>query len=137
MVAFSLEDWDKLGKEEQYGHSRELFAHPDVYLTPAEAHARYDAGELHLLDVRETYEWELGRIPGARHVEIERLGWRSPTVRRDVPVCFYCRLGVRAALAAQAFRAVGFEAYAMDGGFAAWVDEGFPMDPEDGSVSPH
>ncbi len=50
---------------------------------------------------------------------------------------FQCRLGARSAMAAQAFRAVGYDAYTMLGGIQAWYDERLAMVPEDGTVADH
>jgi rhodanese-related sulfurtransferase len=38
----------------------------DTELSPARVKELLDAGEAQLVDVRETYEWEAGRIEGAR-----------------------------------------------------------------------
>jgi rhodanese-related sulfurtransferase len=52
-------------------------------------------------------------------------------------VIFYCRVGGRSTMAAQAFRASGFQAYSMDGGLRRWADEDRPLEPEGGSVADH
>jgi rhodanese-related sulfurtransferase len=52
-------------------------------------------------------------------------------------VIFQCRMGRRSALATEAFRAVGFDAYNMRGGIQAWADEGLPLEPEGGQVADH
>jgi rhodanese-related sulfurtransferase len=36
---------------------------------------------------------------------------------------------------AQAFRASGWDAYAIEGGLAAWVEAGQPLEPKDGEVA--
>jgi len=90
-----------------------------------------------LVDVREQYEWDAGRIPGARHVELERLAGRSGQIDRERPVVFQCRLGMRSAMATTAFRASGWEAYNLAGGILAWVEAGLPLDPADGHVAEH
>jgi rhodanese-related sulfurtransferase len=46
-------------------------------------------------------------------------------------------MGRRSALATQAFRAVGFDAYNMRGGIEAWAGEGFPIEPDGGHVAEH
>jgi rhodanese-related sulfurtransferase len=51
-------------------------------------------------------------------------------------VVFYCRSGNRSALAAAAFRQAGWDAYNLDGGIQAWVDQGLELDPPDGEVAP-
>jgi len=40
-------------------------------------------------------------------------------------------------MAAQAFRASGWDAYSLDGGIAAWVEAGLPIEPQDGHVADH
>ena len=40
-------------------------------------------------------------------------------------------------MAAQAFRASGYEAYSMTGGLRRWADEGRPLAPEGGRVADH
>jgi rhodanese-related sulfurtransferase len=114
-----------------------VFADPAIDLAPAEVAARLAAGELELVDVREAYEWEAGHVPGSRHLEIERVGWQAETIDRERPVAFICRLGTRAGLVAQAFRAVGYDAYNVEGGFSAWFAGGLPREPEDATVAPH
>ena len=90
-----------------------------------------------LVDVREPYEHDAGRIEGARHVELERLAAQAETISKDEPVLFYCRLGARSAMAAQAFRRAGYEAYSLTGGLTAWHERGLPLEPEDGTVADH
>ena len=93
--------------------------------------------DVQVVDVREDYEHEAGRIAGARHIELERLASQAESIDRDRPVVFHCRLGSRSAMAAQAFRAAGYDAYTMAGGLRAWVDAGLPIEPEDGHVADH
>ena len=50
---------------------------------------------------------------------------------------FYCRVGSRSEMAAQAFRAAGFEAYSMSGGLVRWAREGRPLSPQGGYVADH
>jgi rhodanese-related sulfurtransferase len=92
---------------------------------------------LQLIDVRESYEREAGHIAGSRHVALIELAARAESVEKGRPVVFYCRVGQRSQMAAQAFRASGFEAYTMSGGLLRWVSEGRPIDPEHGHVAEH
>jgi rhodanese-related sulfurtransferase len=92
---------------------------------------------LQVIDVREPYEREAGHIDGTRHVELTALSAIADTVDRDRPVVFYCRLGSRSLMAAQAFRASGFDAYSMSGGLVRWASEGRALSPENGSVADH
>jgi rhodanese-related sulfurtransferase len=114
-----------------------LFADPSFDLDPAEVRRRQAAGELDIIDIREQYEWDAGHVPGTRHLEIERVAWNAPTIDRARPVAFLCRGGVRAGMVSQAFRAIGFDAYNVAGGFTAWHEQGLPMEPEGAIVSDH
>jgi rhodanese-related sulfurtransferase len=91
-------------------------------------------GTVQLIDVREDYEWDAGRIPGARHLGLRELAARADTIDRDVPVVFYCRVGGRSAMAAQAFARAGYDAYNLTGGIVAWAASDLPLD---GYVADH
>lgn len=106
-------------------------------LGPEEAKRLVDAGEVELIDVREPYEHEAGRIEGARHVEIPSLTAAAQELDPERPIVFYCRSGGRSAMATQAFRASGFQAYNLAGGLVAWVEKGLPIVPDDGTVADH
>ncbi len=104
---------------------------------PEEAKRLVDAGEVDLVDVREPYEHEAGRIEGGRHVQIPELTAAARNMDPARPVVFYCRSGGRSAMATQAFRASGFKAYNLAGGLLAWVEQGLPIVPDDGTVADH
>jgi rhodanese-related sulfurtransferase len=93
--------------------------------------------QLQVIDVREAYEREAGHIAGTRHIELVQLSAAADTLERERPVIFYCRVGARSQMAAQAFRASGFEAYSMRGGLVRWVQEGRPLSPDGGHVADH
>jgi rhodanese-related sulfurtransferase len=88
-----------------------------------------------LIDVREDYEHEAGHIPGSVRIDVADLTAAAAELDRDRPVVFYCRSGDRSTMPAEAFRASGWEAYTLDGGLAAWVEAGQPLEPEGGEVS--
>jgi rhodanese-related sulfurtransferase len=106
-------------------------------LEPRRVEELVSAGEAELVDVRTPDEWEAGHIAGARHIELERLAASAESIERETPVVFQCRLGNRSAMAAQAFRTAGYEAYSMEGGLTAWAERGFPLEPPDGRVAEH
>jgi len=113
------------------------FSDTEFDLEPQRVKEILAADEAVLVDVREPYEWDAGRIPGAKHIELERLAGRADELPKDKPVIFQCRVGRRSALASEAFRAVGFDAYNMRGGIEAWAGEGLPLEPEGGTVADH
>ena len=114
------------------------FDNPDIELAPQRVAEMLSSNDgLQLIDVREDYEWEAGRIAGARHIELERVASQADTIDRERPVVFQCRIGTRSAMAAQAFRSAGYDAYTMRGGLTEWVAEGLPIEPADGRVAEH
>ena len=94
-----------------------------------------EGGGAQLVDVREPYEHEAGRIAGSLHIELQRLPDEAATLDRERPVLFYCRSGSRSALAADAFAAAGYDARNLDGGLEAWVAAGLPIEPDGGHVA--
>ena len=109
---------------------------PEIDVTPEQAAELIRAGA-QLVDVREDYEYEAGRIEGSARVGLNRLAAEAGTLDRETPVLFYCRVGARSAMAAQAFRRAGFEAYSLGGGLVRWHATGLPLEPEDGHVADH
>ena len=104
-------------------------------LTPREVADLLRQGDAQLVDVREPYEHEAGRIEGDLHIELDTLTAHAGSIDRDRPVVFYCRSGSRSALAAQAFGASGYSAHNLTGGLKAWVKDGLPIEPADGRVA--
>jgi rhodanese-related sulfurtransferase len=90
-----------------------------------------------VIDVREAHEREAGHIEGTRHIRLVELTAQADSVDRALPVVFYCRVGARSEMAAQAFRAAGFEAYSMSGGLVRWAGEERPLSPAGGHVAEH
>lgn len=93
--------------------------------------------DLQVIDVREPHEREAGHIAGTRHIELTRLTGEAATVDAERPVVFYCRVGARSMMAAEAFRTAGYDAYSMAGGLVRWDAEGRPLSPEGGRVAAH
>ena len=106
-------------------------------LSPEEVRRLIDEGDVELIDVREPYEVEAGRIEGSRHVQIPELTAAAQELDQERPIVFYCRAGGRSSMATQAFRASGYQAFNLTGGLVAWVEQGLPIVPEDGTVADH
>jgi rhodanese-related sulfurtransferase len=108
--------------------------------TPVQGPGHGPAGtpvQAQVIDVREPYEREAGHIAGTRHIEFAGLTAAAASIERERPVVFYCRVGSRSDVAAQAFRGAGFQAYSMSGGLVRWAQEGRPLSPADGHVANH
>ena len=88
-----------------------------------------------LIDVRTSHEFDAGRIPGAERIGLEELPERRGELDAGTPVVFYCRIGNRSLMAAQAFAEVGFETVSLRGGIEAWLEGGHEIDPDGGFVA--
>ena len=99
--------------------------------TPQGVHAR--RADVQIVDVREPYEWEAGRIDDSHHIPLNRL-MAGPTADIDAarPVVCVCRSGNRSELASVMLRARGLDAYNMQGGLEAWEQAGLPLSTPDG-----
>ncbi len=113
------------------------FAANDINVTPEQTAQAVDDGGAQVIDVRQQYEWDAGRIAGTVHIEMERLVSSAESIERDRPVIFCCRVGSRSAMAARAFRGSGYDAYSMTGGLVRWAAEERPLEPEGATVAPH
>jgi rhodanese-related sulfurtransferase len=103
--------------------------------TPQQVSELHRRGEIQLIDVREPYEHEAGRIAGDRLIGLTDLAAAADTIDRDRPVVFYCRSGSRSAMATEAFRGAGYDAHNMEGGLLDWTAAGLPLEPDDGHVA--
>jgi rhodanese-related sulfurtransferase len=104
-------------------------------LSPRQLADLLSEGGVQLVDVREPYEHEAGRIADDVHIELDALPAEAGSLDRERPLVFYCRSGSRSALATQAFAASGFDAHNLTGGLQAWVKEGLPIEPTGGRVA--
>lgn len=117
-------------------YARAMSEDPSEYeLTPERAAEMVASGEAQLIDVRQDFEWELSRIPGAVHVPLDQLPARTAELDGDRTIVFQCRTGARSGMAAQAFRASGREAYNLAGGLEAWVERGLGIEPEGAPIA--
>jgi rhodanese-related sulfurtransferase len=96
-----------------------------------------------LIDTRpEALRDRYGTIPGSVHVERNVLEWRlDPTgshlhpraVGHRGPIVVFCQEGYASSLAVASLLDVGVvDVHDLDGGFAAWASDGFPITPHTG-----
>ena len=90
--------------------------------------------DIQIVDVREPYEWEAGRIEGAIHIPLNDLmgGKGVDELDTSKPVAVVCRSGNRSELATMMFQARGYEAYNVEGGMEAWAAAGYSVETPDG-----
>ncbi len=91
---------------------------------------RLDAGEVTLLDVRPSLEYEQGHIPGARSVPVDELESRIARLPKDDLVVAYCRgpYCVYADEAVELLSAHGHRAARLEGGYPDWAAAGLPTE---------
>ena len=87
-----------------------------------------------ILDVREPWEWNQGRIEEAVLVPLNSVmaGEESAVLSKDRPVIVVCKTGNRSEVATLMLRARGYDAVNMEGGMEAWADAGLPFSSPDG-----
>jgi molybdopterin/thiamine biosynthesis adenylyltransferase/rhodanese-related sulfurtransferase len=93
-------------------------------LTPrALAQLLAEKRDIALIDVREPYEWDIGRIPGARLVPLGALPEAMASIDSTREVIVYCRSGKRGTDAARLLGAAGFRVSNLAGGILRWSDD--------------
>jgi thiosulfate/3-mercaptopyruvate sulfurtransferase len=125
------------GAEKPYSKKAGYKINVNPRLTISTEELERQKGSLVLIDVRSTFEWFKGRIPGAVHIpwddfhtgkdrhplppaELKKLLVRHG-VDTSRPVVYYCLGGVRSAYAWLAHHLAGLpEARNYEGGWAAW-----------------
>jgi rhodanese-related sulfurtransferase len=99
----------------------------------ASARARFDAGDVTFVDVREPIELARGggTVPGALHVPLGALfAGGTAALPREGAIVVLCEHGLRSALATDALGRMGFEDVAsLAGGWQAWTAGGHPRGP--------
>ena len=104
----------------------------DALTTPRGTFEHLD--QIQLVDCRERYEWDAGRVEGAVHIPLNAIMAGAGTDLDPVkPVVVICRSGNRSELATMMFQARGFQAHNLEGGIEAWAREGLPYSAPDGS----
>jgi rhodanese-related sulfurtransferase len=90
--------------------------------------------EVQIVDCREPYEWEAGRIEGALHAPLNAI-LSGPVDGLDPgkPVVVVCRSGNRSELATLMLQARGFDAHNLEGGMEDWAREGLPFSTPEGA----
>lgn len=82
-----------------------------------------------VLDVREPWEFGRGHVPDARLIPLGELERRVNEIPRDRPVFAICQTGQRSEAAAGYLLRLGYRQVAnVEGGTAAWIKRGFPID---------
>jgi hydroxyacylglutathione hydrolase len=86
-----------------------------------------EAGDVHVIDVRQPAEWAAGHIEGATFITGAEMPERLADVPADRPLAVVCGSGFRSTVIASLLRASGRRDVSnMSGGMSAWRRAGFP-----------
>jgi rhodanese-related sulfurtransferase len=102
---------------------------PFTRLSVAEVKDMVENGRVQVVDVRESWEYEKGHVPGAEHIAVASVFARRTELSRDKDIVFVCAVGQRSALACEMAAAAGLtRLYNLEGGTEAWIKEGHPIE---------
>lgn len=100
-------------------------------ISPAELKERIARGDdIQLLDVREDWEWQIARLPGAQLIPLGDLERGLTTLDRDRETVIYCKSGTRSLHAAGELADAGFRRVLnLSGGILRWSRDVDPTVP--------
>ncbi len=97
--------------------------------TPGEVAEKVANGEVIVVDVRGTSEWNEGHIPGAKHLMLGYLADRAQEIPTDKPVLVQCRTSNRSAIGASVLQAKGVtNVVKLQGGYTDWAAANLPIE---------
>lgn len=100
-----------------------------VAVTPAQVAEWLDAGDVVLVDVRETKEYDLEHIAGALLMPLSSLEADLFPAVEGKHLVLHCAIGKRSAAAARMLLKAGHDKVLhMDGGLTAWKAAGLPIE---------
>ena len=97
-------------------------------VTTSDLAAAQTAGSAQVVDVREPAEFVTGHVPGAASIPMGQLVDRLTEIDRSQPVFVICQAGGRSSAMTDVLRHHGFDAHSVEGGTAAWIAAGHPVD---------
>src|SRR3954467_10798120 len=91
--------------------------------------------DIQLVDCREPYEWEAGRVANAIPIPVNSImAGAGSDLDKAKPIAVICRTGNRSELATMMLQARGFDARNVEGGMEAWEAAALPFAAADGSA---
>ncbi len=79
------------------------------------------AGTYTLCDIRDGISFEYGTIGGAENVPDILSRAENGTLPRDKKLILFCMHGTQSVPVCEALRALGYEAFSLEGGYASWL----------------
>ena len=98
---------------------------PVPQITVQDLKAKLDRGDkFRLIDVREPFEWDICRIPGATLIPLGQLPSRMSELDSADEIVLQCKSGGRSARALKLLQEAGFGKLTnLEGGITAWADQ--------------
>ncbi len=82
------------------------------------------AGGAHVIDVRESFEFEAGHVPSARHIPLNEIPAALDRIPKGEQVWLVCKSGGRSMRACDYLEAQGFDVVSVAGGTDGWMNSG-------------
>ncbi|MBK8139204.1 MAG: MBL fold metallo-hydrolase [Chloroflexi bacterium] len=120
----SLNAWEALGLPTTAGDVQDILPEDLFSLMEGE-----NAKRPVVVDVRETWEYARGHVPGARLISLGELARRAEELDPAAPVAVICATGGRSQSAAALLGQRGFNTvYNVIGGTTRWMQNGLPVE---------
>ncbi len=112
-------------------------------LSPRDVADKLERGEpILFLDARNAAAWSsaLSQLPGALRMPPGQVDERARGIAQGLAMVVYCATPLQSdsAQVARRLRQLGFEEVSLlDGGYVAWLEGGFPLEPKGGMTELH
>lgn len=83
--------------------------------------------QVHLVDVRETDEFNESHVPGARHIALATIPDHVGEFPKDQTLYLICAVGGRSMRATEFLADAGFDAVNVSGGTKGWIAADLPV----------
>ena len=101
---------------------------PQISVLDLHNELRDHAGDIQLIDVRRTMEWEAGHIEQARLKPLASLRTMLEDLDTERPIAVHCKSGYRSSIATSLLLRAGFkQVMNVTGGFDAWSAQKLPV----------
>ena len=106
-------------------------SHSIPYISIEELETLHPSTEIVILDAREKAEFEVSRIPKAKHIGFDQFSLTDKQlqkINKDSPIIVYCSIGVRSEKIAARLKKEGFtNVKNLYGGIFEWKNKGFKV----------
>ena len=87
------------------------------------------AGDIHVIDVREINEFTRGTMPGAKAIPMATIPVRMNELQQDKELVIVCHSGARSAQVCMFLQQQGFDkVFNLRGGLMSWARLGLPIE---------